>query len=517
MAERGSREGQRIGNYRLERLIGRGGFAEVYLGEHLYLKTSAAIKLLHMNMLRKDAREDFLKEAQTIARLHHPHIVRVMDFGVERKTPFLVMEYAPNGTLHQRYPNGTPLPLRTILSYFRQIVDALQHAHDEGVIHCDITPANMLVGRHNEVLLTDFGIAQVIQRIQDSNVQQVVGTIAYMAPEQILGLPVPASDQYSLGIVVYEWLCGERPFHGSFKEISQQQLSAPPPSLQEKVPTISPRVEQVVMRALAKDPEQRFPNVQAFASALEEVGEAGETEEAEEVRPISSAIRTSSQSEPLPPTVIAPLPKQEPQQTEKVVQIDKSPLPQTEAPGRSQGRQLSRTPVSQKPLPPLGKRFQATLITGGISGLLGALLQIILALMNAPLLREASKEFMTNRLTVSTALTVVGVESLNLLIGLFVSFVAGLIVGKITRQRRFGIFAGVLSGITLYVVTFLVSYLPDYPVNITVRGIGAGLAGGSLVLSLVFLSLWAIISGLIGLLGARLTRGSAKSPGSQGL
>jgi hypothetical protein len=149
-----------------------------------------------------------------------------------------------------------------------------------------------------------------------------------------------------------------------------------------------------------------------------------------------------------------------------------------------------------------------------MSGLLGALLQIILALMNAPLLREASKEFMTNRLTVSTALTVVGVESLNLLIGLFVSFVAGLIVGKITRQRRFGIFAGVLSGITLYVVTFLVSYLPDYPVNMTVRGIGAGLAGGSLVLSLVFLSLWAIITGIISLLGARLTKGSAKQPAS---
>jgi hypothetical protein len=162
----------------------------------------------------------------------------------------------------------------------------------------------------------------------------------------------------------------------------------------------------------------------------------------------------------------------------------------------------------------LGKRFQATLITGCISGLLGALLQIILALMNTPLLREASKEFTTNRLTINTALTVVGVESLNLLIGLLVSFVAGLIVGKITRQRRFGIFAGVLSGITLYVVTFLVSYLPDYPVNMTVRGIGAGLAGGSLVLSLVFLSLWTIITGSISLLGVRLTRGSANQSAS---
>jgi serine/threonine protein kinase len=426
-----------------------------------------------------------------------------MDFGLERKTPFLVMEYAPNGTLHQRHPSGTLLPLTTILSYVRQVADALQYAHDEGVIHCDITPANMLVGRRNEVVLSDFGIAQVIQRLRASNAQQVVGTIAYMAPEQISGRPVPASDQYALGIVVYEWLCGERPFHGSFKELSHEQLSAPPPSLREKVPTISPRVEQVVMRALAKDPEQRFPNVQAFAKALEEVGEA---EEAEEPQPISSAITIASRPEPLPPTIIAPSPNQESQQTERVAQTELSPLPQTEVVGRSGGRRSSRTPVSQKL--PLRKRFQATLITSCISSLLGALLQLILALMYAPFLQEASKEFKMNKLTVHTALTMVGVQSLNLLVGLLVSFVAGLIVGKMTGQRRFGIFAGVLAGIILYTVTFLVSYLPNYPVNMTVRAIGAGLVGGSLVLSLVFLCIWAIISGLISLLGARLTRGT---------
>ena len=145
-------------------------------------------------------------------------------------------------------------------------------------------------------------------------------------------------------------------------------------------------------------------------------------------------------------------------------------------------------------------------LTGGIAGPLGALLQMILALMNVPLLREANKEFATNTLTVNTTLAMVGIQSLNFLIGLFVAFMTGLIVGKITQQRRFGVFAGVLAGIMLYTVTFLVSYLPDYPVNMTVRGIGAGLVGGSLVLALVFLSIWVIISGLISLLGARLTK-----------
>src|SRR5947209_6066705 len=115
-ADRGEREGQRLGNYRLVRLLGHGGFADVYLGEHVYLKTPAAVKLLQMKVASKDAREGFLKEAQTIARLNHPNIVRILDFGVERKTPFLVMDYAPNGTLRQRYPNGTQLPLTTIIS-----------------------------------------------------------------------------------------------------------------------------------------------------------------------------------------------------------------------------------------------------------------------------------------------------------------------------------------------------------------------------------------------------------------
>src|SRR5438093_7421081 len=100
MADRGEREGQRLGNYRLVRLIGHGGFADVYLAEHLYLKTPAAVKLLQAQVASKDAREAFLKEAQTIAHLHHPNIVRILDFGVEKKTPFLVMDYAPNGNLH---------------------------------------------------------------------------------------------------------------------------------------------------------------------------------------------------------------------------------------------------------------------------------------------------------------------------------------------------------------------------------------------------------------------------------
>ena len=272
MADLPNRVGQQLGNYRLIRLLGQGGFAEVYLGEHIHLGTQAAIKVLH-TQLGSDDVDKFRTEARTIARLIHPHIVRVLEFGVEGRIPFLVMDYAPNGTLRKLHPKGSSLALATIVTYVKQVADALQYAHDEKLIHRDIKPENMLVGRRNEVFLSDFGIALVAQSSRYQSAQEMAGTMAYMAPEQIQGKPRPASDQYALGIVVYEWLTGDRPFHGSFTELVGQHLSVVPPSLREKVPTIPLAVEQVVMTAFAKDPKQRFASVQAFATALEQASQ----------------------------------------------------------------------------------------------------------------------------------------------------------------------------------------------------------------------------------------------------
>src|SRR5690242_5030184 len=131
----------------------------------------------------------------------------------------------------------------------------------------------MLVGRRDAVLLSDFGIALIAQSSLYQSTQEVIGTVAYMAPEQIQGKPRPASDQYSLSIVIYEWLSGDRPFHGSFTELRTQHMFASPPPLHEKIPTLSSAVEQVVLTALAKDPKQRFATVQAFATALEQASE----------------------------------------------------------------------------------------------------------------------------------------------------------------------------------------------------------------------------------------------------
>ena len=263
---------QQFGNYRLLRLLGRGGFGDVYLGEHVYLKSQAAIKMLYLQLTDENAQQ-FLQEAQTLARLSHPHIVRILDFAVQEGLPFLVMDYAPFGTLRTLHPRDTRPPLSTIAAYVTQVASALQYAHDQHLIHRDIKPENMLLGARSEVLLSDFGLAMLAPQSHSYStqapMQPLTGTALYLAPEQAQGQPQPASDQYALGIVVYEWLCGSPPFHGTPLELAMQHLSAPPPPLRTRLPDLSPTIEAVVLRALAKDPEQRFASVSDFDAALQ--------------------------------------------------------------------------------------------------------------------------------------------------------------------------------------------------------------------------------------------------------
>lgn len=261
--------GQQLGSYRLNRLLGRGGMADVYLGEHVFLNTRAAIKILRSSLTERDL-PAFLKEARLIGNLNHPNIVRVLDFGVQQETPFLVMEYAPNGTLRQHYPLGTHIHPLALISLIKHIASALQYAHDRNVIHCDVKPENMLLGENNTTLLSDFGISLIAQSMSVQQVQEVAGTIAYMAPEQLQGKPQRASDQYAFAVIIYEWLSGERLFRGSLAEVSGQHLYALPTPLSTKIPEIAPEIDEVLRVALAKDPAQRFFSVQAFANALEQ-------------------------------------------------------------------------------------------------------------------------------------------------------------------------------------------------------------------------------------------------------
>jgi WD40 repeat protein/serine/threonine protein kinase len=267
------RVGQQFGNYRLTRLLGRGSVAEVYLAEHVRLSTQAAIKVLHAQLTGEEATR-FQQETYIVASLTHPHIARILDFAVQEDTPFLVMDYAPNGTLRQRFPRGTPLAPGVVLPYVQQVADALLYTHGQRLIHQNIKPENMLLNQRNEVLLSDFGIAPAFQDPHYQPSPETSGAATYLAPEQIQGHPRPASDQYALAAVVYEWLSGTPPFQGTMTEVMANHLFTEPVFLRDRIRTISPAIEAVVMGALAKDPADRFPSIQAFAEAFEEACQA---------------------------------------------------------------------------------------------------------------------------------------------------------------------------------------------------------------------------------------------------
>ncbi len=260
--------GRQLGNYRLVRHIGHGGFAEVYLGEHLYLKSEAALKVLRTSP-KEEEMQRFLKEAQTLVGLRHPNIVRVLEFGVEDDIAFLVIDYAPGGTVRDRYPKESRLPLATTVAYVKQVATALQYAHNRGIIHRDIKPENILLDFDQHILLSDFGLALFAPSPELLSTQEGAGTALYISPEQLQGKPTFASDQYSLGIVTYEWLSGKRPFEGNYWALINLHMHGAPVPLRQICPELPAVVETVVLKALAKDPQQRFVSVQAYAFALE--------------------------------------------------------------------------------------------------------------------------------------------------------------------------------------------------------------------------------------------------------
>lgn len=252
----------------MRRILRRGTWSTIYLGEHIALHNQAVLKVLHSWVADESVTYNFYAEARLHASLLHPHIVRVLDFGTRMgDMPFFVMDYATQGALLNYLPVGHKIPAHTVLPFVLQIADALQYMHDRNLIHRAVKPQNILVGAQHEALLTDFGIAMALQPM--SKEQAAVGTAMYAAPEQIRGQPVAASDQYALAVMVYMWLCGRPPFEGDTAQLCRQHLYMKPVALREQSVLISEAIEQVVMIGLEKDPLQRFPCVQDFALALE--------------------------------------------------------------------------------------------------------------------------------------------------------------------------------------------------------------------------------------------------------
>lgn len=265
--------GQHIGNYVVMEQIGVGGFGQVYLAQHTVLaKRLVAIKVLHRDLLPSaKKKEQFLQEAHVLEQLRHAHILAVLDVGMHEERPYLITPYAPGGTLTTRITRaaGRPFPLEEALRILSPIGQALFHAHQLHIVHRDLKPANILFAANGDALLTDFGIALVLETTKTRQLESATGTPAYMAPEQFENQVSARSDQYALAVIAYELLTGQRPFTAAtpmalaFKHASEEPL--PPRQLNPALPA---SVEQAIGRALAKNRADRFPDVQTFLAAL---------------------------------------------------------------------------------------------------------------------------------------------------------------------------------------------------------------------------------------------------------
>ncbi len=473
--------GQRLGNYQIRQVLGRGGFAEVYLGEHVYLGTRAALKVL-TGPLDEYEGAAFQREARLLAGLVHPHIVRVLDFGIQDGLPFLVLDYAPGGSLRMLHPKGVQLPLATVIEYVSHIASALQSAHNQRLIHRDVKPENILLGWDGQVLLSDFGIAVLTQSMRSAQTQQIVGTPTYMAPEQLQGRACQASDQYALGILAYEWLCGRPPFCGSPTEIAVQHCFASPPPLRDRIASFPPWVEQVILRALAKDPAARFPSVAAFADALSEA--CASSADVASAKGSASAPGDGSSS-------AAPL-------SGKRVTSWMHPAREAAptSPGRKSGGHDARDPLTSTVLangqmdtpsswsffswiaprrPATSHPVAWTLVYGLVDGYFSSgTLLLFYAILGS------------HRLAAAIAWPISGGV---LLLSLFCVYLAGWLTSKRTGKRVAGSIAGSLAGLVQ---------------QITAGVLGHAVPGVVLPASFpLLLLMWGILGGVLGLLGTR--------------
>jgi serine/threonine protein kinase len=258
--------------YELEELVGTGGMSSVFRAHDSQLERRVAIKILHEHYAADpEYLERFRREARAVAKLSHPNIVTVIDRGDDDGRQYIVFEHVEGENLKELVLRSGRLPVRRALELALAIADGLAFAHDRGLVHRDVKPQNVLLNRDGEVKVTDFGIARSLH--MDHGVTQtgtVLGTGEYLAPEQASGKPVsPATDVYSLGVVLWELLAGDVPFVGeNFVAIALRHVNEPPPSLRERRPDVTPRLEAAVHRALAKDPANRFPSMKAFAREL---------------------------------------------------------------------------------------------------------------------------------------------------------------------------------------------------------------------------------------------------------
>jgi serine/threonine-protein kinase len=263
--------GTTLGHCVIEELLGQGGMARVYRGRQEQLDRYVAIKLLPPYYAADPAFvERFKLEARAMARLSHPHIVTVHDTGEDGGRLYIIMEYVGGGTLKDRME--TAMPLREVTRIVAEVASALSYAHSMGIVHRDVKPVNVLMDTNGRAVLSDFGIAKVLETSAAlTHAGAGVGTPEYMSPEQCRGVPVDArADIYALGVMLYEMLTGRTPFQAdNYTALAHSHIYEPVPPPSRLNPRISPAVQAVIMKALEKDPANRFQKATELADALE--------------------------------------------------------------------------------------------------------------------------------------------------------------------------------------------------------------------------------------------------------
>lgn len=315
--------GQMLGPYRIINQIGKGGMANVYKAYQPSVDRYVAIKVLPSQLAEsKEFATRFHQEARIIAMLEHPHILPVFDYGESDGVAYFVMRYLDAGTLKDRMESGRPLPLSEIDKIFTQLAEALSYAHAHGVVHRDLKPANALIDPYGNVFLTDFGIAKLLESASPRLTQTdaIMGTPAYISPEQAQGNPVDQrSDIYSLGIILYEMVTGRVPFVADTPlAVLFKHITDPLPLPSAVKLDVPEAIEQVILKALAKDPQDRFATASDFVAAWKHA-----LEQREVPHPAPETV---------PPTIIHPAPT--------VTQAEVKPAP-TKKVGPTSGMPMS--------------------------------------------------------------------------------------------------------------------------------------------------------------------------------
>lgn len=269
--------GKTLGSHRLERLLGQGGFAWVFLGREAGGDV-AAVKVLKPRYAGDPQFESrFRNEAQLAAKLEHPNIIHIRSVGKDGRNVFYTMDYCPD-SLGARLAREGPLPEAAVLPIAKDVVKALGFAHRQGIIHRDIKPDNVLLREDGRAVLTDFGIARAVSGYAASTGHNMtIGTPQYLSPEQAQGRELDQRvDFYALGVTLYKAVIGEVPFNAAdWFELARMHVEDPPPSLRKKVPSISKRFERVVIKCLAKHPDDRYPSAVELLADLDAVGNEG--------------------------------------------------------------------------------------------------------------------------------------------------------------------------------------------------------------------------------------------------